>query len=121
MTVRFYDSVEAEQNFNSITWVDVASKTGSLDAVENWLWFSCEYGGTLTNREIEIRITLNDVERGYDYHTPEKTNGYKAFAVLGQISPPVDDTSYTIKLQVKGENISQTINVRRIRLMVMQE
>ena len=120
MTVIFYESVESEQNFNTTTWVDVATKAGFLNDQPHWLWVFCEYGGTLTNREIEIRVTVNDVERAYDHHTPEKSNGYKSFTAFGQINPPAPDTLYTVKLQVQGENTAQTINVRRIRLMVMQ-
>ena len=121
MTVIFYDSNESEQHFNTTAWVDAASKSGFLRAQPHWLWLYCEYGGTLTNREVEVRITVNDVERAYDYHTPGKVNGYKNFSSFGQITPVVEDTEYTIRLQVKGENTAQTVNIRRIRLMVMQE
>ncbi len=121
MTVIFYYKSDIEQNFNSDTWIDVASKSGFLNAQAHWLWGSCEYGGLLTNREVEIRILVNEVETDYDYHTPEKTNGYKKFVAFGQLTPLVDDSEYTIKLQVKGGNTAQTINTRRIRFMVMQE
>ena len=63
----------------------------------------------------------DEVETDYDYHTPEKANGYKKFVAFWQLTPLVDDSEYTIKLQVKGGNTAQTINTRRIRFMVMQE
>jgi len=122
LTVIFYENVESEQNHSGqgATWIDVASKSGLLNARPHWLYFNSEYGGNATNREVEIRVTINDVERGYDYHTPEISGWFKSFTAVGFIEPPTDATSYTIKLQVRAHT-AQTINVRRIRLMVMQE
>ena len=121
MTVIFYDSVEAPSSTTSTSWVDHVSKSGNLNAQKHWLWVYAEYGGTLTNRNVAIRVTVNGSEVAFDYHEPSESGEYKAFNMMGEIDVPVDDSPYTVVLQYVSQHSSQTALIRRVRLMLMQE
>ena len=121
MTLIFYDSAEQVQSHTGDTnWLQVASKTGALNTREHILWVYAEYGGTVTNRTVHMRVLLDGVERGYDYHTPETANDYRAFSVFGLLAPPIEG-DHTISVEIRGGHASQTVGVRRIRLSIMQE
>ena len=121
MTLIFYDSVEQVQSHTGdANWLQVASKTGHLNAREHMLWVYAEYGGTVTNRTVHVRVLLDGVEKSSDYHLPETANEYKAFSTFGLFSPAVEG-DHTISLEIRGGHASQTVGVRRVRLAVMQE
>jgi len=120
MTVMFYQSAEAVQSETSQSWVEIASKVGTLRARTNFLQVYAEYGGTVIDEPVGIRCLVNGTEQAFDYHTPTIAAQYQAFSVFGIIEPSVE-AEYTISLEVRTLSAGQTVNVRRIRLFVMQE
>jgi hypothetical protein len=119
MTIMFYETSEGVQSETTQIWVEIASKTGTLRVTGNFLQLYAEYGGSNANKDVGIRCLVNGVEKGFDYHTPTIAGQYKAFAVFGIITPSVAE-EYTISLEVRALDTGQTVNVRRIRLMVQQ-
>jgi len=124
MTLMFYESIEGEQSNLGATWFQAASKTGDLFPIPHLIWIYAEYGGTLINRSVQIRVLVDGEERGSSYHTPEVANEYKGYTVFGLFTPTgVEDVKepHTISLEVRGGHPTQTVKVRRIRLAIMQE
>ena len=119
MTIMFYETSEGVQSKTTQSWEQVASKTGTLRAVGNFLSLYAEYGGVNANKDVGIRVLVDGVEKGFDYHTPSIAGQYKAFSCFGVIEPSVE-AEHTISLEVIALDTGQTINVRRIRLMVVQ-
>ena len=119
MTIMFYESLEDVQSETTQTWTEIASKSGNLRVTGNFLQLYAEYGGSNANKHVGIRVLINGVEKGFDYHTPTIAGQYKAFSVFGIIEPSVA-AEYTISLEVRALDTGQTVNVRRIRLMVQQ-
>ena len=119
MTIMFYESLEGDQSETVSVWTQVASKTGTLRATGNFLQVYAEYGGLSANKDVGIRVLVNGVEKGFSYHTPTIAGQYQAFSVFGVIEPTVEG-EYTISLEVRALGTGQTVNVRRIRLMVQQ-
>ena len=119
MTIMFYESMEDVQSVTVSDWTEIASKTGTLRVTGNFLQLYAEYGGASANKDVGIRVLINGVEKGFDYHTPTIAGQYKAFSVFGIIEPSVA-AEYTISLEVRALDTGQTVNVRRIRLMVQQ-
>ena len=119
MTIMFYETSEGVQSKTTQVWEQVASKSGSLRVTGNFLQLYAEYGGSSANKDVGIRVLVNGVEKGFDYHTPTLAGQYQAFSVFGIIEPTVE-AEYTISLEVRALDTGQTVNVRRIRLMVMQ-
>ena len=120
MTIMFYESLEDVQSETTQTWTQIASKSGTLRARANFLQVYAEYGGDSTNKDVGIRCLVNGVEKGFDYHTPTIGGQYQAFSVFGVIEPSVKG-EYTISLEVRALDTGQTVNVRSIRLVVVQE
>ena len=120
MTLIFYETVEGDQSNVGDAWFEAASKTGTLNPRPHMIWVYGEYGGVLTNRTVHIRVLVDGSERGYDHHMPADSGEYGAFSVFGMIDPPVQG-DHTISLEIRGGHSSQTVNVRRIRLAIMQE
>ena len=119
MTIMFYQTAEDVQSNTVSDWTQVASKTGTLRVTGNFLQLYAEYGGSSANKDVGIRVLINGVEKGFDYHTPSIAGQYRAFSVFGIIEPSVEG-EYTISLEVRALGTGQTVNVRRIRLMVAQ-
>ena len=119
MTVMGYHSVEGVQSFETVSWTEVATKTVSLHATGNFIHVSAEYGGTVVNREVGIRVLLDGVERSFDYHTPTLANQYRKLCDFG-IYEPATTGDHIVSLEVRAISSGQTVNVRRIRLMIMQ-
>jgi hypothetical protein len=119
MTIRFYDSVEGVESNATQTWEQKASKTGSLRVTGNFLNFYCEYGGDTAKKDVEVRVLVNGVERGTDYHTVSVAGEYKAFSCFGVIEPSVEE-DYTISVEIRAMEVGQTALLRRVRLMVVQ-
>ena len=121
MTVMFYQTVEGVQSKTDQAWIQVASKTGPLRVTGNFLQLYAEYGGINVQKakEVGIRVLVNGVEKGYDHFQPTLDGEYRAFSVFGIIEPTVEE-DYTISLEVRTFGSSQTVNVRRVRLMAMQ-
>ena len=121
MTVIFYESVEALASTDISGWTERASKGKTLNARKHWLWVYAEYGGMQTNRPIGIRVKINGSEVASDYHTPEISGEYKSFSMMYELDNAVEATLYTASLEYGFATGPQTVLVRRVRLMVMQE
>jgi hypothetical protein len=122
MTLIFYEKNESVQSQLGTSWLSALFKSGTLNTDEAHLvWVYAEYGGDLTNREVQIQVLLDGVERGQDYHTPVVSGEYKAFCVFGLIETGGIEESHSVEIRVRGGHSSQTVNVRRVRLAVMQE
>jgi hypothetical protein len=119
MTVMFHDSAEENQSFTTQAWTQVVSKSGNLNGVANYINFYAEYGGSVVNREVGIRVLVDGVERAFDYHTPTLANQYKAFCTFG-VLVLTEPGSHTISVEVRALSAGQTVLVRRIRLMLFQ-
>ena len=119
MSVMGYHSVEGVQSFETVSWTEVATKTVSLHATGNFLHVSAEYGGLVANIAVGVRVLLDGVERSFDYHTPTLANQYRKFCDFGIYEPTVAE-DHVLSLEVRAISSGQTINVRRIRLMIMQ-
>jgi hypothetical protein len=119
MTVMFYESLEDVQNETVTAWTEVASKSGILRVTGNFLQLYAEYGGSVIDVPVGIRVLINGVEKGFDHHAPIIAGLYKAYSVFGVIEPSVA-AEYTISLEVRALDTGQTVNVRRIRLKVQQ-
>ena len=119
MTIMFYQSLEDVQSNTVSDWTQVASKTGTLRVTGNFLQLYAEYGGVSSNKDVGIRVLINGVEKGFDYHTPSIAGQYQSFSVFGIIEPSVE-AEYTISLEVRALEVGQTVLVRRIRLMVAE-
>jgi len=122
MTLIFYEKNESEQSQLGTSWLSALFKSGTLNADEAHLvWVYAEYSGELTNREVQIQVLLDGVERGVDYHTPAVAHEYKAFTAFGLIETGGVEESHSVEVRVRGGHSSQTVYVRRVRLAVMQE
>ena len=125
MTVIFDESIPGVSEFPGDVWQDVASKSGTLRAVKNYLHISAEYNGAIIASKpqdtipVEIRALINGVEVSNDCFQPLHATKPGKFCDFGIIEPVVEG-EYTILLQVRAFEAGQTVNVRRIRLMVMQ-
>ena len=119
MTVRFYDTVVGVHSNATQTWEQKATKTGSLRVTGNFLNFYCEYGGDTAKKDVQVRVLVNGVEKGTDYHTVAVAGGYRAFSCFGVIEPRVE-ADYTISVEIRAMEVGQTANIRRVRLMVVQ-
>ncbi len=119
MTLMFYDSSEGVQTFTTTIWTQVASKTGALKTQENMIWVSAEYGAGTANREVGLRVLIDGAEVSFDYHTCTLANQYRKYCDFGLYNS-VEGT-HTISLEVRALTAGVTVNVRRIRLAIMQQ
>lgn len=119
MTVMMHQQFEGDQSFTTQVWTQVASKTGQLRATSNFIILSLEYGGTVVNREVGIRVLIDGIERSFDYFTPTLANQYKKFCDFGILELSTEE-NHTISIEARALGSGQTVLIRRIRLMVMQ-
>ena len=121
MTLIFYDSNEAVQSQLGTSWLSALSKAGTLrEDKPHLVWIYAEYGGVLDTHPVQIQVRLDGVERGQDYHTPV-AGEYKAFSVFGLLQTGLLTESHSVEIRARGGHAAQTVNVRRVRLAVMQE
>jgi len=121
MTVIFYHSLEDPDSTPDTEWKEHTSTPGKLNAEKHWVWVYAEYGGTMIDSVVGIRVLINGEEVAGDYHQPELASQYKAFSTMIEVEPPVDDSLYTISLEYHAMIVPQVALVRRVRFMVMQE
>lgn len=119
MTIMFYASSEGVQSFTSANWNQVASKSGNLNTQSHLIWVSAEYGASTANREVGIRVLIDGNEVSFDYHTCSIVNQYRKFCDFGLYNAV--EGNHTISLEVRALTSGVTVNVRRIRLCIMQE
>lgn len=119
MSVMLYDSSEDVQSYTTEVWTQVFAKTGNLRPIGNFIIASAEYGGTVTNRNVGIRVLVDGVERAFDYHLPGLASQYKKFCDFGILTPALEG-EHTLSIEVRALGTGQTVLVRRIRLMVFQ-
>ena len=119
MTILDYMTQEGDISTTNTTWTTIATR----DIVFNrptLVWLYCEYTGSVTNRNVNVRLIVNGNEQSFDYHTPSIAGAYKQFYFFSVVSPP-SQTLYTIEIQARVESSPQQVTVRRLRLAAMQE
>ena len=120
MSVMFYENSPNEIGPVTATeWTEVATKSGNLNATDNFIFVSCEYSGTLTNRNVGIRVLVDGVEAGFDHFVPTIADQYRKYSDFGMLGL-AEPGSHTISLEARILGAGQSMMVRRIRLMVMQ-
>ena len=118
ITIMFYHSVEDVQSFTSVNWAQVASKSGLLKDSENLIWVNAEYGADVANQFVGIRVLIDGNEVSMS-HTQTLAGQYVSFSPFGLYV--ATEGVHTISLEVRALNAGVTVNVRRIRLAIMQE
>lgn len=114
---------DGEVNSTSTGWDTIASRALALSRI-CIIDLGCEYGGSVTNRAIQIRIVVNSNQKATDYHTPSMTvgaGGFKRFSYHAVVDPPAPDTLYDVEVQVRVESSPQQVTVRNLAMSVMQE
>lgn len=121
MTVIRYHSEEGESEIQNIEWQDVAqvaidiAEAGSGDCI---IWASCEYAGVNVDEIVGIRLLLDSTEVAFDHFKPVLANQFRAFSSMGLKN--LTDGFYYLTLQARCLNSTQTVKVRRKRLLVMK-
>lgn len=116
MTVTFYGASEAEEQHSSTTWVEVASVSGVAWEGEYKVFISCEYAGVNVDEVIGIRVLIDDVEMGFDHHKPVLSGQYRKYCDF--IMAHLSEGSHTVSLEARCLSPTQTVKVRRKRLLV---
>lgn len=117
MTVMFYVANEGEATTHSSTsWVEVASVSGVACEGEYKVFYNCEYAGALVDEPVAARVLIDGVEMSFDAFNPFMENIYRTFgsfvmAVLGE-------GSHTVSLEARCLSATQSVKVRRKRLLV---
>jgi len=123
MTKMFYNSAEGVQSNVGTSWFEAGSVTGTLHAGEHFIWVYAEYGGIQTNRTVSIRVLIDGVTVptfGEATHTPADSGAYNPFSVFGMKTVPTEG-EHTISIEISAGHAAQTVNVRKIRLMIEKE
>lgn len=119
MTVIFYGSDESEEAVSSTSWIQVASVSGEVDTnSEHMLWVNCEYAGMNVGEVVGVRVLIDGVERGVDHFNPVLSGQFRTFSPFGMIV--FSEGIHTVSLEARCLDISQTVKVRRKRLLVMK-
>lgn len=114
----FYVSDESEESISSTSWTQVASVSGVTNARSHKLFVNCEYAGQTKNGVVGIRVLIDGVEQAFDHFDPVLAGQYHTFCSFGIITFTVGE--HTVSLEARCVNSSQTVLVRRKRLLVEQ-
>lgn len=125
MTVMRYFNDESEAVISGDTWTDV--DTVIVNVVESaadlprdhMIWVSCEYSGASANKEVAVRVLIDGSEVAFDHFYPSMSDTYRKFSDMG-LKHCDTELSYTIVLQGRSISSSQSISIRRRRLLVIQ-
>ncbi len=121
MTVISYHSEESESQVQSDEWQDVAqvaidvANAGPGDYI---IQANCEYAGETVGEIVGIRLLLDSTEVNIDHFKPVLPNQFKTFSSMGLKN--LTDGFYYLTLQAVCLNPTQTVKVRRKRLLVMK-
>lgn len=123
MTVISYHSEEGESEVQGDEWEDVAkvfvdvAESGSGEYI---IWASCEYAGVSLNKIVAVRILIDDVEVAIDHFKSVLANQFRTFSTMGLKHWEKVEGFHWLKLQAKCADPTQTVKVRRKRLLVMK-
>jgi hypothetical protein len=121
MTIKETYRIDDETTHSNTTWETILTRVVALSGI-NIMWIGAEYGGEVTNRDVGMRVMIDNVEVWQDYHQPSRANGFKLFAPPALIiDAPSTEQVYTIRLQGIIESSPQVLHVRRKNLMILQE
>ncbi len=125
MTVISYHSEEGESQVQSDEWQNIAQVTidiANAGPGDYIIWASCEYAGEYVveggNGIVGIRLLLDSTEVNIDHLKPVLPNQFKTFSCMGLKN--LTDGFYYLTLQAVCLNLTQTVKVRRKRLLVMK-
>lgn len=119
MTVKSYKSSESQQDFQYTTWQDVENISADVEEQADFMfWINAEYAGELVGEVVGLRITLDGSEVATDHFEPVIANQYRNFSPMGLKNLTIG--SHSLVLQARCMNPSQTVKVRRIRLLVIK-
>ena len=120
MTVIFYNSDESEEEISSTNWTQIASITDNIseDDSKHMLWVNCEYAGINVGEIVGVRVLIDGIERAIDHFSPVLTGQFRTFSPFGMIT--FSAGLHIVTLEARCVNSSQTIKVRRKRLLVMK-
>lgn len=122
MTVIIYRSEEDESQIQNDEWqdvakvtIDIAAGTGSGRYI---IWANCEYAGKNLDEIVGVRLLLDGTEVAFDHFKPVLANQFRAFSSMGLKN--LTDGFYYLTLQARCLDPTQTVKVRRKRLLVMK-
>jgi len=119
VTVISYRSDEPEEVISSTSWTDVESVTADIDADgEHIFWANCEYAGQNIDEIVGVRILLDGVEVAFDHFKPVLANQFRTFSPMGLKNLGLG--SHNLVLQARCLDVSQTVKLRRKRLLLMK-
>lgn len=119
MTVVIYGSSEPQQDIPSTNWTEVASINKTLEGEgEYMIWANSEYAGENVGEVIGARVLLDGAEVAIDHFSPVLSDQFKTFSPFGMVT--LTAGPHTVSLEVRCVDVSQTVKVRRIRLLVMK-
>ena len=114
-----YASSEPEQEVSSTSWTQVASVSKTLETLgEHMLWVNCEYAGVNVGEVVGVRVLIDGAEVSFDHFEPRLANQFRTFSPFGM--KHFAEGLHTVSLEVRCLTPTQTVKVRRVRLLVMK-
>lgn len=117
MTIIAVNQAEFVQTTTAITFVEILSKTFTLERDGNnyRLLLSAEFTVNNKNDKAFLQITLDSVEIDIDCYKPDVANDPHKFATM--ILAQLDSGLHTLSINAKSTS-GNTVSVRRVRLSV---
>lgn len=114
-------SEEEESAFQGDQWKDVAQDaidvTKRARPGEYVIWAGCEYAGHIGGT-VEVRLLLDEREIAFDHFNPIQADKFRCFSVM--VPETLTDGFYYLTLQARCLDPTQTVKVRRKRMLVMR-
>lgn len=112
---------EKESKVKGDQWQDVAQDaidiTTRARPGEYVIWAGCEYAGNIGGT-VEVRLLLDERERAFDHFNPTQADKFRCFSVM--MPETLTDGFYYLTLQARCLDPTQTVKVRRKRMLVMR-
>ena len=114
------DNVDGVISHNDTVWQDVLTITGTIDQLAKYLIDAgLEMAGSVTNRAIAGRVTIDGVERRKHRFVPDEADEYQDVSFhSGKIQ--LDTGSHTLKIQTASGHSSQTVSSRRHSVVLIK-
>ena len=119
MTVIMYAANESEQEVSSVNWTPVASVSKTLETPgEHMIWVNAEYAGVNVDEVVGVRVLIDGDEASFDHFEPRLANQFRTFSPFGMKNFNVG--THEVSLEARCLDATQTVKVRRVRLLVMK-
>jgi tetrahydromethanopterin S-methyltransferase subunit F len=113
----WWPSSEGEDSSNSQTWVDKLVFSGTIENEDDYdILVNAEITGDRTNTEIEVRATIDDIERAYNGFIPQQADLYHGWTSNGVIH--LTAGFHELKIQYRSSSPQQTMKIRRARAIL---